>query len=101
MASEIVRVLKNKNKYEKEAKEQQKIDITRLNNEGKFRVALNKGVEELRILMQDEGVDYAEIHVEEENLALFNNALYFEELKEFAITQLSANDFKVERIVVL
>lgn len=87
MASKLIYVIKNKNKYEKEERLRRQAEIDELKSEGKFRVALNKDIELLRTLMEDPGVASIDVSIEDDELTHFNKALYYEEMKEFTWQQ--------------
>lgn len=63
MASKLIYVIKNKNKYEKEERLRRQAEIDELKSEGKFRVALNKDIELLRTLMEDPGVASIDVSI--------------------------------------
>lgn len=76
-------VLKNKNRYEKEEKRRRIQELNELREDGILRVALNRDLNVLRTMLEDNDVDFVDIEVEEKHLAYIHKAIYFEEMQEF------------------
>lgn len=95
--SEIMYVLKHKNLYEKEERKRRQQELEELREDGMFRVALNKDIEVLRALFSDPEVEVITVNIPEDLLSKFLSAIYFEEMSEFKIKQVSADKYRFSR----
>lgn len=87
MASELLYVWKNKNKYEKEEKKQRKQEIENLRQDGLFRVVLNNELSLIGNIFEDPSVDAIEIQIDKNKLAAFGNTVAYEEMKLYTFRQ--------------
>lgn len=100
MASELLYVLKNKNKFEKEERKRKAAEMSDMRETGIYRVALNKQLELINLMLDDPSIKYIDINIPDNQLVNFGNAIGFEEMRAFDIKQLSPNEYRIARELI-
>ena len=87
-------VLKNRNKVEKARKARRKNEIASLRSSSAFKAKLYAELKHIDIILEDDSVDAVVITVPDKSLALFNTALYSEDLVGYDVEQSNDNPNK-------
>ena len=87
-------VLKNKNKTEKARKARRKTEIASLRSRSAFKARLYADLKHIDVILEDSDVDAVIITVPDKSLAMFNTALYSEDLVGYNIEQSEDNPNK-------
>jgi len=87
MASELLYVIKNRNRYEKEEETKRKENLESLKQEGLFRVALNNKLDIIRNIFEDGTIESVELTIDPEHMGDFGAAFGYEEVQTYDMIQ--------------
>lgn len=87
MASELLYVIKNRNRYEKDEEANRRQEVESLREEGLFRVALNNELDIIRNIFEDGTIESVEITVDAKSMQDFGAAFGYEEMQAYDMQQ--------------
>lgn len=90
--SEIMDVIRNKNRIQKQQRERQKQNLTQLKNEQAFRAALYEELKKVGVILDDADVSEVVITVPDRFIAKFTGAIL--DIPEFEIIQVEGESNK-------
>lgn len=85
--SQIMNVIKNKNRVDKANKKRRNEELKSMRTETMYRARLSEDFKMVGMILEDSEVESVDIIVDQKQMSLFSKAIYNEELAEFNIVQ--------------
>lgn len=99
--SQISRVLKNKNRIEKENRARRNKEINDMRELSIYRSRLSEDIKMIELLLEDEEVDSVVVNLGTERiLYMFQRFMYLEEFSEYVVQQVDKNKYSISRRVI-
>lgn len=99
--SEILRVLKNKNKLEKENSRRRSKEIRDMRDLAMYRNRLAEDIKMIELLLEDDDVESVVIKLGTERLlSMFQRFMYLEEFSEYVVQQVDKDKYNISRKVI-
>ena len=99
--SQIIRVIKSKNRLEKEKKRKINSEIRSMREMSVYRNRLNEDMKMVRMVLADEEVEAITVKLEnEKTISMFMRFIYSEEFSEYVVEQMDAKRYKIRRRVI-
>lgn len=87
MFDRLKRVMKEKNKTQKERKRRRNKDIVEMRNSSIFSAKLNRDLNIIGTLLMDSAISSIEIETTQENIPRLDSAMYGYEMAEFGVSK--------------
>jgi len=100
MMSQIVRVLKNKNRIDKEARKRRNTEIRRMKEEAMYRNRLNEDMKVIKMILEDESVSHVVVSLNDKLLSMFLKFIYMEEFADYSVVQIDNNHYSIGRKII-
>lgn len=95
--SRISRVLKNKNRLEKEARLRRDRELSQMTKEASFKAKLRDSLRLVNTILDKSEVKSVVVNIPSTNLADFSRAIYEADMAEYNVRQISASRFAISR----
>lgn len=101
MGSVLKEAIRKKRENKREEAKQKREVIQAMRIESAYRAKLHEELNTIDALLQNDEIDSIEITVPEKHLSNFTKAIYsVDELAEYTINQISANQFEIGRRII-
>lgn len=98
--SQIMTVLKNRNKVERRERQRRQEELQNIKVEATFRSKLYENSKLIDIILSDDSVESVIIKVPKEYITKFMRAMYGEEMAQYSIEQLDEQRFEFKRKLI-
>lgn len=99
--SQIRRVLKNKNRIDKENRKRRNKEIRDMREEAMYRNRLNEDMKLIKLILEDEEVSHVQVYLSTEKiLYMFLKFMYLEELADYSVNQVDNNHYTIGRKII-
>lgn len=99
--SQIRRVLKNKNRIDKENRKRRNKEIRDMREEAMYRNRLNEDMKLIKLILEDEEVSHVQVYLGTEKiLYMFLKFMYLEELADYSVNQADNNHYTIGRKII-
>lgn len=98
--SQIISILKNKNRVERRNKQRRMEELQELKLDAAFRSRLHEDMKVLDVIFGDESVEKVIVEVPKSHISRFQKAIYTEEMAQYSVKQIDESHYAISRKMV-